>query len=40
VSGHRTCGEAVSEHEGYTIVRKTGPGGAVAVQTDPRKEKA
>lgn len=40
VSGHATDGEAVSEHDGHTIVRKTGRGGAVAAETDPRKEKA
>lgn len=38
VSGHSTAGEVVSERDGHTVVRKTGRGGAVAVETDPRKE--
>jgi hypothetical protein len=30
----------VSERDGHTIVRKTGRGGVVAAETDPRKEEA
>jgi hypothetical protein len=40
VSGHPTHGELVSERDGYAIVRKTGRSGAVAAETDPRKEEA
>jgi hypothetical protein len=40
VSGHSTDGEVVAERDGYVIVRKTGRGGAVAAETDPRKEEA
>jgi hypothetical protein len=40
VSGHSTDGEVVSERDGHLIVRKTGRGGAVAAETDPRKEEA
>jgi hypothetical protein len=40
VSGHPTDGEVVSERDGHSVVRKTGRGGAVAVQTDPRKDDA
>jgi hypothetical protein len=40
VSGHPTDGEVVSERDGHAIVRKTGLGGAVAAETDPRKEEA
>lgn len=38
VTGHPTDGETVSERAGYTIVRKTGRGGDLAAETDPRKE--
>lgn len=38
VSGHPTDGEVVAERDGHTVVRKTGRGGTVAVETDPRKE--
>jgi hypothetical protein len=40
VSGHPTDGEVLSERDGHAIVRKTGRGGAVAAETDPRKEQA
>jgi len=38
VTGHPTDGNPVSEHAGYTLVRKTGRGGEVATATDPREE--
>ena len=38
VTGHPTDGEPVSEEAGHTIVRKTGRGGEIAAETDPRKE--
>lgn len=38
VSGHATDGEVVSERDGHAVVRKTGRGGTLAVETGPRKE--
>jgi hypothetical protein len=38
VSGHTGDGAVVSERDGYAILRKDGRGGAVAVETDPRKK--
>ena len=40
VSGHPTDGDVVSERDGYAVVRKSGPGGDIAIETDPRKEDA
>jgi hypothetical protein len=38
VSGHPTDGEVVAERDGHSVVRKTGRGGAVALETDPRED--
>lgn len=38
VSGHPTDGEILSERDGHAVVRKTGRGGAVAAETDPRED--
>jgi hypothetical protein len=40
VTGHSTSGEVISEVAGHSIVRKTGAGGVVAAETDPREERA
>ena len=40
VTGHSTRGEIVSESGGHSIVRKTGRGGVVAPELDPRGEDA
>jgi hypothetical protein len=40
VTGHSTSGEVISEVAGHSIVRKTGAGGVVAAETDPREETA
>jgi hypothetical protein len=40
VSGHPTDGEIMSERDGHSVVRKTGRGGAVAAESDPRKDEA
>jgi hypothetical protein len=38
VAGHSTSDEIVEETDGHSIVRKTGVGGAVAAERDPREE--
>lgn len=38
VSGHSTDGEVVAQSDGHSIVRKTGEGGLLATETDPREE--
>ena len=38
VAGHSTLGEIVEEVAGHAIVRKTGLGGLVAAERDPREE--
>jgi hypothetical protein len=40
VSGHPTDGDVLSERDGHAVVRKSGRAGAVAAETDPRKEDA
>jgi len=40
VSGHPTDGDVVSERDGHAVVRKSGRGGDIAIETDPRKEDA
>jgi hypothetical protein len=40
VTGHSTSGEIVSESAGHSIIRKTGRGGVVAADLDPRGEGA
>jgi hypothetical protein len=37
VTGHSTNGEVVSESRRHSVVRKTGRGGLVAAETDPRE---
>jgi hypothetical protein len=37
VTGHSTTGEVVAESGGHSIVRKTGEGGVLAADTDPRE---
>jgi hypothetical protein len=38
VAGHSTLGEIVEERDGHAVVRKTGLGGLVAAELDPREE--
>ncbi len=38
VSGHHTSGDVIEEADGYSIVRKSGVGGAVATELDTRQE--
>jgi hypothetical protein len=40
VAGHSTSDEIVEERDGHEIVRKTGRGGALAAESDPRREGA
>jgi hypothetical protein len=40
VTGHSTDGDVVAERDGHAVVHKTGRGGAVAAETDPRKDEA